>query len=914
MPPVDFPAIFLLPTHLQPAELHRLEDSIPSLTYDIREAELILGKISRTERAQFELRRLRLETEPIRDGGGSGHAEAVAREPAAASVVSRQDSAPSPKRHRLSTPGVAHGPADAGPVGFPGTGSSADSVKVLKLSWLTDCLEQGALLPVQEYLLYQGRKIPSNSSPNPRKKHAPASAMAGILRRAAVDQQASGGKPVSPSSSRNTSGGASLGHSLAHPPPALVRESTSEHEVPLHPVPDYLHTTYSCQRPTLVNPPNAAFIDGLKNIRTLRLLQGDQIGVRAYSTSIATLSAYPYTLQGPQELARLPGCGAKLAELYQQWQETGQTKEIVDAGSEPKMAVLQLFYDIWGVGDATAREFYNKGWRDLDDVVEYGWASLSRVQQIGVKYYDEFQLKIPRQEVEAIAGVILSHARKADAGFELAIVGGYRRGKKASGDVDVVLSHRDESKTLNLIDKVVLGLEKGGFITHTLSLWTRNSERGQMPLPWQGEGSGRGTGFDTLDKAMVVWQGDGDGAPHRRVDIIVSPWKTVGCALLGWSGETTFQRDLRRYCKREKGLKFDSSGIRRRANGEWVDLEGGGGGGGAGPDRGPAPDMETAEKRVFEGLGLPWRRPEERCTGVLVAPKAVRLGIGGVFVLARRRDCLGRGLAACRVVSCRVVSCRGLRPRPNRGCVSWGAWVADDPGQPGLRGSQPPSPAWRRSRCVRRHKSTHGCSYVADIKSLLVPLRLVFVLQQSSHDWPTLARRQVPPPRGPATSKRPTPPAALVANMPFILELPDQYGLVLAAATTTFFVNTIHVLYTTKFRKASGVKYPNAYASAEQADKDPNAYLFNCAQRAHANFTENHTSFLGALLIAGLRFPFPAAVLGAGWSLSRLLYLFGYTSSAGPRGRTTGALGANVTDFILKLTAAYASVMFVLGE
>jgi DNA polymerase IV len=29
---------------------------------------------------------------------------------------------------------------------------------------------------------------------------------------------------------------------------------------------------------------------------------------------------------------------------------------------------------------------------------------------------------------------------------------------------------------------------------------------------------------------------------------------------------------------------------------------------------GKAPDMLTAEKRVFEGLGLEWRDPEERCT------------------------------------------------------------------------------------------------------------------------------------------------------------------------------------------------------------------------------------------------------------------------------------------------------------
>lgn len=129
-------------------------------------------------------------------------------------------------------------------------------------------------------------------------------------------------------------------------------------------------------------------------------------------------------------------------------------------------------------------------------------------------------------------------------------------------------------------------------------------------------GTSARTGFDTLDKALVVWQdpnfkptedSPNNPNPHRRVDILISPWKTVGCAVLGWTSETTFQRDLRRYCK-VKGLKFDSSGIRsRQAPYDWVDLEDGG--------RGKPQTMEEAERRVFEGLGLTWRPPEERCTG-----------------------------------------------------------------------------------------------------------------------------------------------------------------------------------------------------------------------------------------------------------------------------------------------------------
>jgi DNA polymerase IV len=326
--------------------------------------------------------------------------------------------------------------------------------------------------------------------------------------------------------------------------------------------------------------------------------------------------AHCSTLTYFTEVSRLPGCGPKIAVLFQEWSQTGQIEENERATKDPQLIVLRLFYEIWGVGETTAREFYNKGWRDLDDIVEFGWNSLSRVQQIGVKYYDEFNSKIPRAEVERIGNTILLQANKMHKGYQMVIVGGYRRGKQESGDVDVILSHPNLNATYQFIEKLIMSLEQDKFVTHTLTLSTKNSERGQAPLAWKGEGRSAGSGFDTLDKALVVWQDPSRNtstttgkspSPHRRVDIIISPWKTAGCAIIGWSGGTTFQRDLRRYCKAEKRLKFDSSGIRSRVDGHWVDLESAGGV--------PAPDLLTAEKRVFEGLSLEWRPPTQRCTG-----------------------------------------------------------------------------------------------------------------------------------------------------------------------------------------------------------------------------------------------------------------------------------------------------------
>ncbi|KAL0933022.1 microsomal glutathione s-transferase [Colletotrichum truncatum] len=147
--------------------------------------------------------------------------------------------------------------------------------------------------------------------------------------------------------------------------------------------------------------------------------------------------------------------------------------------------------------------------------------------------------------------------------------------------------------------------------------------------------------------------------------------------------------------------------------------------------------------------------------------------------------------------------------------------------------------------------------------------------------------------------------------MAITLQVPNEYGYVLLVAASTFFINTTHAILTSKARKASGLLYPVPYASNEVAEKDTKAYLFNCAQRAHANFTENQPSFLGALLISGLRFPLASAALGAGWAVSRLIYAFGYTSS-GPAGRLRGSVGSFIFDTLLKFTAVYTSVSMVM--
>jgi len=120
----------------------------------------------------------------------------------------------------------------------------------------------------------------------------------------------------------------------------------------------------------------------------------------------------------------------------------------------------------------------------------------------------------------------------------------YRRGKSESGDCDIIISNPKEHATQNMCVGLVKVLEQRGIITHTLTISTATSKREENqkhsfrqrgPL-----GSGEhGYGLDALDKALVVFLLPKDNphytGVHRRVDLIIAPWRAWGTAIVGWT-------------------------------------------------------------------------------------------------------------------------------------------------------------------------------------------------------------------------------------------------------------------------------------------------------------------------------------------------------------------------------------------
>ena len=92
-----------------------------------------------------------------------------------------------------------------------------------------------------------------------------------------------------------------------------------------------------------------------------------------------------------------------------------------------------------------------------------------------------------------------------------------------------------------------------------------------------------------------------------------------------------------------------------------------------------------------------------------------------------------------------------------------------------------------------------------------------------------------------------------IANLINILS--PSYSYVIATAAFSTFIGHWLASRVGTFRRAAKVPYPNCYATDAEAKVDKAKYLFNCAQRAHANFLEHQSTFLASLLISGLSYP-----------------------------------------------------------
>ncbi|KAF2733165.1 hypothetical protein EJ04DRAFT_468829 [Polyplosphaeria fusca] len=335
--------------------------------------------------------------------------------------------------------------------------------------------------------------------------------------------------------------------------------------------------------------PGTSLSSTTPNARTIQILEEmckyydqmqDQWRTLAYRKGITTLRKQPVKITTKEEAAALPFIGTRLAEKIEEIVLTDRLRKLDNTRGDPADKVLRLFLSIYGVGLSQANKWIQAGYFTLDDLAAK--AKLTDNQKVGIAHYDDFAARIPRAEVEAHGAFVKDYLKKIDPGFEVTIMGSYRRGAKDSGDVDLIISKPGTS--MSTMRAIVFGqLVSGLFAADFLKVSLATSHRLNDGSKWHGASC----------------------LPHsntwRRLDLLLVPEEEMGAALLYFTGNDIFNRSMRLLASK-KGMRLNQRGLYkdviRSRNRERI-------------TEGTLVESRS-EKRIFEILGVPWRAPAER--------------------------------------------------------------------------------------------------------------------------------------------------------------------------------------------------------------------------------------------------------------------------------------------------------------
>lgn len=305
---------------------------------------------------------------------------------------------------------------------------------------------------------------------------------------------------------------------------------------------------------------NKAIAIKLKELAEIYEKKKDVFRERAYSNAARIVNSYSKEIT---ENTKLKGIGKSILGKILEFKETGEISKLAEIKEkeeesetkEPGEETIDLFMNIHGVGKVKAKEWYDLGYRTLEDLKN---VKMTNAQTLGYKYYYDLQERIPRCEMHEYNEIFMNISKELNV--ELVVAGSFRRGVETSGDIDVVIKE-DERVDLNLIVEELKNIIIG-----------------------------------TLAKGKIKYMGIvklGDEYKARRLDLLVINKESWPYALLYFTGSQNLNILMRDKAK-ERNWTLNEHGLFDNDNNTLVD-----------------PNIKT-EKDIFNVLDMKYIPPVNR--------------------------------------------------------------------------------------------------------------------------------------------------------------------------------------------------------------------------------------------------------------------------------------------------------------
>lgn len=323
---------------------------------------------------------------------------------------------------------------------------------------------------------------------------------------------------------------------------------------------------------------NEEFINVLEQLSSIMQKQGEPFRARAYQKAQEAIMVYPGEITNASQLSGLPGIGKTILNKLEEYEKTGTLAVLEREKNNP----INVLTNIYGVGPKKAKQLIEDGLDSLEKIKKLPENELKKVfnknQLKGLEYYDDINQKIPRAEIDEfdkVFGRIIKECCGDTTDYE--IVGSYRRGKMLSGDIDMIITNKNNDQAV--FDKFLDELRTKNILEYTFSKGTT--------------------------KSLTMCRLNPKKTTARRVDFLYTSPSEFPFAILYFTGSKIFNTVMRQkalsmgYTLNEHGLSYMKGGVK----GEKVEKQ------------------FNDEKDIFDFLNMVYKSPEERIDGRAVMEK-----------------------------------------------------------------------------------------------------------------------------------------------------------------------------------------------------------------------------------------------------------------------------------------------------
>ena len=311
---------------------------------------------------------------------------------------------------------------------------------------------------------------------------------------------------------------------------------------------------------------NEKILEMLEKMENLMKKKGDIFVSRIYLKAQDTILSETEDITDVEQLKGKPNIGPSIIAKAEEYVNTG-TLAILEKEKENPINILT---EIHGIGPKKAKDLVEKGIKKIEDFKGREDELLNNVQKLGLKYYEDINKRIPRNEIDEFKIVFDKEFKKvAEEDSKYEIVGSYRRGAKTSGDIDVIITSKNQGVFKNFVDS----MRETGIILEILSYGNT--------------------------KALVIAKMK-DKPTARRVDFMYSSPEEYPFAILYFTGSKAFNTVMRGHALR-LGVSLNEHGLYHKAKGK---------------EKGERIEKKfKEEKDIFEHLYLKYKEPELRIDG-----------------------------------------------------------------------------------------------------------------------------------------------------------------------------------------------------------------------------------------------------------------------------------------------------------